>query len=70
MLDLTAQDRCDRCGARANHVAKKIGVPTELLFCNHHIHENEDALLEQDWIIYSDTSPIEPVPVAAYTDRT
>lgn len=67
MLDLTAQDRCDRCGARALAVAKKFGL-SDLLFCGHHLHEHEDALLRQDWIIYSDESPAAPVPVAAYTE--
>lgn len=67
MLDLTAQDRCDRCGARAVHVARKKGF-SELLFCGHHHREFEDALLNQGWGIYSDESPAEPVPVAAYTE--
>ena len=67
MLDLTAQDRCDRCGARAAHVAKKMSF-SELLFCGHHIREHEGALLNQGWIIYSDESPTAPVPVAAYTE--
>ena len=42
MRELTALDRCDRCGAQAFvevHVA-----PCALLFCAHHYHEHEPAL--------------------------
>lgn len=67
MLDLTASDRCDRCYARAAHVAQKSGF-SELLFCGHHHREFESALLMQGWRIISDESPSEPVPTAAYTD--
>lgn len=67
MLNLTALDRCDGCSAQAYHVAKKSGF-SNLLFCGHHLRKHEDALLNQDWIIYSDVSPAEPVPVAAYTE--
>ena len=39
---LTAQDRCDRCGARAYvRVALPVG---ELLFCAHHARKHADAL--------------------------
>jgi len=34
MPTLTALDRCDRCGARAQHVG-----PHGLLFCAHHARE-------------------------------
>jgi len=33
-MTLTALDRCDRCGARAQHVG-----PHGLLFCGHHARE-------------------------------
>lgn len=67
MLDLTAQDRCDRCGARAKHRAFKPGC-ADLLFCNHHHDELQASLLEQYWLIASDESPSEPQPVSAYTE--
>lgn len=67
MLNLTAHDRCDRCVARATHVATKFGL-TDLLFCGHHIHKHEDALLNQGWAVVSDESPAQPVPTAAYTE--
>jgi hypothetical protein len=67
MLELTAADRCDRCGAQAHHKAT-LPKGGELFLCNHHYRENRDALLEQYWLIESDESPAEPVPVAAYTE--
>jgi len=64
MLELTALDRCDRCGAQAHHVASK---PNKILmFCNHHYREHREALLEQYWIIESDVSPTEPVDTSVY----
>lgn len=67
MLELTAKDRCDRCGAQAHNVARKPGKP-DLLFCNHHYNEHRDALLGQYWLIESDVSPTEPVPASVFTD--
>lgn len=67
MLDLNANDRCDRCGARASHKATKPGSPY-LLFCSHHYREHRDALLSKYWLIESDLSPVEPVPASAYTE--
>lgn len=57
MLELfTANDRCDRCLAQAYHVANK--GEFELYFCNHHYHENEDALLITGWEVTSDIGAI------------
>lgn len=64
MLDLLT-DRCDRCGARAKHRARKPGTG-ELFFCDHHYVEHEEALLDQLWILESDWSPVEPVPADRY----
>lgn len=33
---LTAEDRCDRCGARASIAFNPKGSTTRLLFCGHH----------------------------------
>lgn len=47
-VDLTAADRCDRCGARA-YVLVRVFVPArgdrELLFCAHDFQEHEAKLL-------------------------
>lgn len=43
-VPLTADDRCDRCGARAQQrVQLKTG---ELLFCGHHYTEHSAKLAE------------------------
>ena len=40
---LTAQDRCDRCGAQA-YVRAVLASGGELIFCSHHHREFADAL--------------------------
>ena len=44
-LPLTAQDRCDGCGARA-YVRALLPSGTELLFCGHHGTAHRAALLD------------------------
>ncbi|WP_236788346.1 hypothetical protein [Amycolatopsis sp. GM8] len=43
--DLTAADRCDRCGAAAQ-VRAVLASGGELLFCGHHAREYEGKLKE------------------------
>lgn len=45
--EITAADRCDRCGAAAR---LRVMLPSggELLFCSHHGHEHEAKLREVD----------------------
>jgi len=43
--ELTAQDRCDKCSARALIRAKF--TSGELLFCGHHARELEEKLTAQ-----------------------
>lgn len=50
--ELTALDRCDRCGAQAYNVATKYHR-SDLLFCNHHLREFFDALVESGWVVHS-----------------
>lgn len=42
MTELTAADRCDRCGAQAYH--RFTFAAGELLLCNHHEREHRDHL--------------------------
>jgi hypothetical protein len=42
---LTAEDRCDRCGAAAM-VRVQLSGGTDLLFCSHHFREHEVRLRE------------------------
>ncbi|WP_026421540.1 DUF7455 domain-containing protein [Actinokineospora inagensis] len=43
--ELTAADRCDRCGAAAQ-VRAVLPSGGELLFCGHHARAHEDRLRE------------------------
>ena len=43
--ELTAADRCDRCGAAAQ-VRAVLSSGGELLFCGHHARAHEDRLRE------------------------
>jgi hypothetical protein len=43
--ELTAADRCDRCGAAAR-VRAVLASGGELLFCGHHAREHENRLRE------------------------
>jgi hypothetical protein len=43
--ELTAADRCDRCGAAAR-VRAILPSGGELLFCGHHAREHQDRLRE------------------------
>jgi hypothetical protein len=45
--ELTAADRCDRCGAAAKFRAI-LSTGGELLFCGHHGREHESRLKELD----------------------
>ncbi|GAB3489161.1 hypothetical protein GCM10027521_33510 [Amycolatopsis cihanbeyliensis] len=45
--ELTAADRCDRCGAAAQ-VRAILRTGGELLFCGHHGREYESKLKEQE----------------------
>lgn len=67
MREFLAIERCDGCRAQAFHAATKDGF-AELLFCNHHHREFNDALLESGWTIESDVSAPQPVTAAAYTE--
>ena len=42
---LSAQDRCDRCGAQA-YLRVEVSAGLELFFCAHHAREHGDKLKE------------------------
>ncbi|SNS44911.1 hypothetical protein SAMN06309944_0293 [Micrococcales bacterium KH10] len=53
-VELTASDRCDRCGARAYvRVTLPVG---ELLFCGHHAREHSDSYAQVATHIQDETS--------------
>lgn len=59
LIEFSALDRCDGCGARAYSAARRDDVPQELLFCLHHRNKNEHDLLDQGWEIIDGTEALE-----------
>lgn len=58
LLEFTAQDRCDGCGAQAYTIARREDMPSELLFCLHHRREVYDNLLDEGWTVIDDYEAI------------
>ena len=54
---LTAQDRCDRCGAQA-YVRATLPGGTELLFCGHHGNAHRPSLLVAGASIHDETDKL------------
>jgi hypothetical protein len=52
--DLTAADRCDRCGAQA-YVRVELLNGGQLLFCAHHAREHEAKLKEIAIMIHDES---------------
>ena len=52
---LTADDRCDRCGAQA-YVQAELLAGAELLFCAHHARQYQDKLRGIAIVIHDETS--------------
>lgn len=67
MIEFTALDRCDRCGAQAYTCARsEFG---ELLFCAHHSRVYRDTLMDEGWEVIDDLEALSRLidgPVAAY----
>jgi hypothetical protein len=61
---LTATDRCDRCGAQA-YVRAVLLSGSDLLFCAHHWHENEDKLRKISESIFDESERLAEVPATA-----
>lgn len=51
---LTAQDRCDRCGAQA-YVRAQLPSGDELLFCGHHGNAHRPSLLVAGAALHDET---------------
>jgi hypothetical protein len=62
--ELTAADRCDRCGAQA-YVRATLDSGFDLLFCAHHFHENESRLREVAVSILDESNRLASVPATA-----
>jgi hypothetical protein len=61
---LTAADRCDRCGAQA-YVRATMESGFDLLLCAHHFHENEIRLREIAVAIRDESDRLAEVPATA-----
>jgi len=63
-IELTAADRCDRCGAQA-YVRATMESGFDLLLCAHHFHENEARLREIAVTIQDESDRLAEVPATA-----
>ena len=65
---LTAEDRCDRCGAQA-YLRVELQTGGELLFCAHHAREHGDALKEIAANFHDETHKLTNKPAGAPDDE-
>lgn len=61
---LTAEDRCDRCGAQA-YIRVELSGGSELLFCAHHGREHADKLRSVALNIHDETNRLDETPASA-----
>ena len=61
---LTAEDRCDRCGAQA-YLRVELVAGGELLFCAHHAREHGDKLKEIAAHVLDETHKLAATPGSA-----
>lgn len=55
LVNLTAHDRCDRCGAQALVLAENdASSHSDLLFCAHHAREYKDKLRKDGYRLTAD----------------
>jgi hypothetical protein len=65
---LTAADRCDRCGAQA-YLRVELQSGGELLFCAHHAREHGDKLKEIAVNVVDETHKLSRTPASAPDDE-
>ena len=61
---LTAEDRCDRCGAQA-YLRVELQSGGELLFCAHHAREHGEKLKEIAATVIDETHKLTETPPVA-----
>jgi hypothetical protein len=61
---LTAEDRCDRCGAQA-YLRVELLSGGDLLFCAHHAREHGDKLREVATTVVDETHKLGSTPGSA-----
>ena len=65
---LTAEDRCDRCGAQA-YLRVELQSGGELLFCAHHAREHGDKLREIAATVVDETHKLAATPASSADDE-
>ena len=65
---LTANDRCDRCGAQA-YLRVELASGSELLFCAHHAREHGEKLRTIAVNVHDETSRLLDTPATADGER-
>jgi hypothetical protein len=65
---LTAEDRCDRCGAQA-YLRVELAAGGELLFCAHHAREHGEKLKEIAAHVHDETHKLTSTPTVAPDDE-
>jgi hypothetical protein len=63
-VELTAADRCDRCGAQA-YIRVVLPSGSDLLFCAHHGREHSDALVKANAAVHDETGRLDETPAVA-----
>ena len=66
---LTAEDRCDRCGAQA-YLRVELQTGGELLFCAHHAREHGAALKEIAVNLHDETHKLQNTPATPPDDES
>jgi hypothetical protein len=61
---LTADDRCDGCGAQA-YVRVRLATGGELLFCGHHWGRHADAVRPQATEVIDESDRLAETPASA-----
>ncbi len=66
--ELTAADRCDRCGAQA-YIRARLVSGGELLFCAHHGRQHLPALMDRALDIHDESGRLTEAPASAPVDE-
>ena len=66
--ELTAADRCDRCGAQA-YIRARLVTGGELLFCTHHGREHLPALMDKAVDVLDETERLQETRISSMDER-
>ncbi|GAA2152211.1 hypothetical protein FHX52_0693 [Humibacillus xanthopallidus] len=66
--ELTAADRCDRCGAQA-YIRARLVTGGELLFCAHHGREHLPALMDKAVDVLDETERLQETRISSMDEH-